>query len=241
MVGSTAGTGWEAQVVNSTTASSQLTFANPLVNDHAGSSPVYLATALPAAIKVTQGIGGPGAAGLTPALPETGGCVIDKKIFVSGLAGFLGAHIAREGLARGWEVTGVDSMLSPDRQCSRGGAVVAGGLPGCPKYSHLLKDADVVYHCAAAPYEGLSVFSPQVVYAEHAVLDGGPAGGEHQRRGEAVHVRLLDGRYGHGKAPFTEDSPLPRWTRTGIQGRGGTGREEPVRSARGGAGSSRSA
>jgi hypothetical protein len=56
IVGSTAGTGWEAQVVNSTTASSQLTFANPLVNDHAGSSPVYTATALPGQLRVTAGV-----------------------------------------------------------------------------------------------------------------------------------------------------------------------------------------
>jgi hypothetical protein len=56
IVGSTAGTGWEAQVVNSTTASSQLTFANPLVNDHTSSSPVYLATAQPGQLRVTAGV-----------------------------------------------------------------------------------------------------------------------------------------------------------------------------------------
>ena len=44
IVGSTAGTGWEAQVVNSTTALSQITFANPLVQDHAGSGVIYTAT-----------------------------------------------------------------------------------------------------------------------------------------------------------------------------------------------------
>ena len=35
------------------------------------------------------------------------------KIAVSGVAGFLGAHIAREAVARGWEAVGIDSMLSP--------------------------------------------------------------------------------------------------------------------------------
>lgn len=58
IVGSTAGTAWEAQVVASTTASSQLTFTSALVSDHVASSPVYLATALPASITVTQGTGG---------------------------------------------------------------------------------------------------------------------------------------------------------------------------------------
>ena len=47
-VGGTLGNGWEAQVVNSTTASSQITFANPLVQDHVASVPIFLATPLPA-------------------------------------------------------------------------------------------------------------------------------------------------------------------------------------------------
>ena len=56
IVGSTAGTGWEAQVVASTTASSQITFANPLVQDHAGSGVIYTATALPAQVRVERGV-----------------------------------------------------------------------------------------------------------------------------------------------------------------------------------------
>ena len=56
IVGSTVGTGWEAQVVNSTTASSQITFANPLVQDHVGSGVIYTATALPGQVQVIGGV-----------------------------------------------------------------------------------------------------------------------------------------------------------------------------------------
>ena len=56
VVGNTAGTGWEAQVVASTTASSQLTFASALANDHVGSSPVYLATPQLGQLRVTAGV-----------------------------------------------------------------------------------------------------------------------------------------------------------------------------------------
>lgn len=56
VVGNTAGTGWEAQVVASTTASSQLTFTSALVNDHVGSSPVYLATPRLGQLRVTAGV-----------------------------------------------------------------------------------------------------------------------------------------------------------------------------------------
>ncbi len=53
---STAGTGWEATVVNSTTASSQITFANPLVQDHVGSGVIYTATAQYAQVTVVPGV-----------------------------------------------------------------------------------------------------------------------------------------------------------------------------------------
>jgi hypothetical protein len=56
IVGSTAGTGWEAQVVNSTTASSQITFANPLVQDHAGSGVIYTASYLQGQAQFTAGV-----------------------------------------------------------------------------------------------------------------------------------------------------------------------------------------
>lgn len=56
VVGSTVGTGWEAQVVNSTTASSQITFANPLVQDHVGSGVIYTATAQLGQISVVAGV-----------------------------------------------------------------------------------------------------------------------------------------------------------------------------------------
>ena len=56
VVGSTAGAGWEAQVVASTTASSQITFANPLVQDHVGSGVIYTATAAYGQVQIVAGV-----------------------------------------------------------------------------------------------------------------------------------------------------------------------------------------
>lgn len=56
IVGSTAGSGWEAQVVATTTASSQITFANPLVQDHAGSGVIYTATPQYGQIGIIAGV-----------------------------------------------------------------------------------------------------------------------------------------------------------------------------------------
>jgi hypothetical protein len=54
-VGSTLGS-WEAQVVATTTASSQITFANALVQDHAGSLIIYTATAALGQVRVERGV-----------------------------------------------------------------------------------------------------------------------------------------------------------------------------------------
>jgi len=83
------------------------------------------------------------------------------KVFISGVAGFLGSHLADAFLADGHEVVGCDNL-------------VGGYLDNVPEkvdFHHydcnylnsmvkITKGCDVVYHCAATAYEGLSVFSP---------------------------------------------------------------------------------
>ena len=130
------------------------------------------------------------------------------KVFLSGIAGFLASALAREGLALGWEVVGVDSMLAGDPSNVPEGALWR--KADCCEvrtYSHLLKDADVVYHCAAAPYEGLSVFSPEVVFRNtlsstvsllRASINAGVK--------RFVFCSSMS-RYGHQVPPFTEDMP----------------------------------
>lgn len=130
------------------------------------------------------------------------------KIFVTGIAGFLGAHIAREGVAQGWTVTGIDSLLGGCPENVPGGAEWAATDCRDPDaYEHLIRDADVVYHCAAAPYEGLSVFSPQVVWENTAMSTVGVL-----RAAVNAGVRRFIfcssmSRYGHQVPPFTEDMP----------------------------------
>ena len=61
------------------------------------------------------------------------------KIFITGVAGFLGSHLADLMISQGHTVAGNDNMI--------------GGYT----------DSDIVYHTAATAYEGLSVFSPVLV------------------------------------------------------------------------------
>jgi UDP-glucose 4-epimerase len=130
------------------------------------------------------------------------------KAFISGIAGLLASHVAREGIALGWETAGIDSLLGGDPENVPEGAYWW-HVDCCDvrTYAHLLKDADVVYHCAAAPYEGLSVFSPEVVFRNTlmstvALLRASINAGVRR----FVFCSSMS-RYGHQLAPFSEDMP----------------------------------
>ena len=86
------------------------------------------------------------------------------KIFISGVAGFLGSHLADSFIEEGHDVFGCDNLIG-------------GYLDNVPPevdfhqydlnyFNSILKitsGCDIVYHCAATAYEGLSVFSPYIV------------------------------------------------------------------------------
>ena len=86
------------------------------------------------------------------------------RVFVTGVAGFLGSHLADALIAEGAEVAGCDSMLGGD----------TANIPANCEFHEIdctdrvamqraIGNASVVYHCAATAYEGLSVFSPTTV------------------------------------------------------------------------------
>lgn len=130
------------------------------------------------------------------------------KAFISGIAGLLGSDLAREGIGLGWQVAGVDSLLGGDRSNVPDEAVQReADCCDVSTYEDLLAGVDVVYHSAAAPYEGLSVFSPEIVFRHTlmstvALLRASINAGVKR----FVYVSSMS-RYGHGQAPFTEDMP----------------------------------
>ena len=86
------------------------------------------------------------------------------KIFISGIAGFLGSHLADAFINEGHHVVGCDSLIGgeldnvpPDAEFYQ--------YDCCFRNSMLkiTKGCDLVYHTAATAYEGLSVFSPHLI------------------------------------------------------------------------------
>ena len=86
------------------------------------------------------------------------------KIYITGIAGFLGSHLAKRLISLGHKISGNDSMIQGDID----------NLPknvnfhktDCCNFDEMsrnLKGIDIVYHCAATAHEGLSVFSPNFI------------------------------------------------------------------------------
>jgi UDP-glucose 4-epimerase len=86
------------------------------------------------------------------------------KIFITGIAGFLGSHLADRMIELGHTVAGNDTLIG-------------GYVDNVPKQAEFyqidccdieamtqaMQGSDVVYHCAATAHEGLSIFSPSFI------------------------------------------------------------------------------
>jgi UDP-glucose 4-epimerase len=89
-------------------------------------------------------------------------------VFITGIAGFLGSHLADRLLAEGHKVSGIDNLIGgyKDNIPTPPGGGVDFNQVDCldsEKIVELTKNVDVIYHTACTPYEGLSVFSPHLV------------------------------------------------------------------------------
>lgn len=134
------------------------------------------------------------------------------RIFISGVAGFLGSHLADRLIDAGHTVVGCDNLLGGylDNVHEK----VEFYQYDCNYFNSMVKitkGCDIVYHCAATAYEGLSVFSPFVVtknIVTSSVSVFTAAAANKVRR--VVNCSSM-ARYGENAVPFTEDmTPRPQ-------------------------------
>ncbi len=135
------------------------------------------------------------------------------KIFITGIAGFLGGHIAENLLEKGYEVSGCDNLIG-------------GYIDNVPEQAEffqvdaiylnqmkkMTKDTDVIIHTACTAYEGLSVFSPYLVGQNTYQISMSTFTAAAQNNVEKVINCSSMARYGQQeKSPFTEDMlPMPQ-------------------------------
>lgn len=135
-----------------------------------------------------------------------------ERVFITGIAGFLGSHLADAFIEDGYEVAGNDNFV--------GGYET--NIPDEAEFHHVdctdlegmkeaIGDADIVYHTAALAYEGLSVFSPSVInesiYQATTTVLTAATDNDVDR---FVYCSSMS-RYGENETPFTEDmEPRPQ-------------------------------
>jgi len=131
---------------------------------------------------------------------------VHVKVFVSGVAGFLGSHLADNFIQAGHKVAGCDNMIGGDlHNLPEGIEFEQADCCDVDAMKRLTKGTDIVYHCAAIATEGLSVFSPTLI-AKHVYENtaGILAGAATNKVKRFVYCSSM-ARYGHGKPPFKED------------------------------------
>jgi UDP-glucose 4-epimerase len=86
------------------------------------------------------------------------------RVLVTGVAGFLGSHIAEEFLKGKHEVIGIDNLLGGyEENVPTGVEFHKVDLGEFDQVKHIFEGIDLVVHSACTAYEGLSVFSPALV------------------------------------------------------------------------------
>ena len=134
------------------------------------------------------------------------------RILVTGAAGFLGSWVCERLIKEGHEVIGVDNLLGGYKEnVPKGVVFIKGDSSDFEFLTKVSKGVDVIYHLAAAPHEGLSVFSPSIVtkntyYTSVAVYIAAV-----RNKIKRVVFTSSMARYGENKIPFTEDMiPNPK-------------------------------
>ena len=136
-----------------------------------------------------------------------------KKVLITGVAGFMGSHMADDFLKLGYSVVGIDNLI--------GGYIdnIPEGVEfyknDCSNFDEIkdcFKDVDLVIHTACTAYEGLSVFSPSIIVKNTSLATAATLAASVKNNVKKYVYLSSMARYGtQDTVPFTEDMiPKPQ-------------------------------
>jgi UDP-glucose 4-epimerase len=128
------------------------------------------------------------------------------RVLVTGVAGFLGSHLADHLIKDGFEVTGIDNMIGGDLE-NVNKKVKFKNLDCCnlEELNIICKNVEIIFHCAATAHEGLSVFSPNEIVKNNFLATTAVVTAAINNKVKRIIYCSSMARYGHQKTPFTED------------------------------------
>lgn len=133
------------------------------------------------------------------------------NIFITGIAGFLGSHLADRMIALGHKVSGNDNLIGGYRDNVPSQATFF-EIDCCDneKLTEVMAGSDVVIHAAATAHEGLSVFSPSFITKNIFEASVSTISAAIQSKVKRFVFCSSMARYGNQQVPYTEDmTPMP--------------------------------
>ena len=134
-----------------------------------------------------------------------------QHVFITGIAGFLGSHLADSLLALGHQVSGNDHLGGGYRDNVPEGATFF-ELDCCDTSGmrEATQGVDVIVHAASAAHEGLSVFSPALITRDNMQASASTFSAAASNQVKRVVYCSSMARYGANEVPFHEGmSPAP--------------------------------
>ena len=127
------------------------------------------------------------------------------KILVTGVAGFLGSHLAEQLASLGHEVVGLDSMIGGYKD-NIPKNIKFHNIDCCDfeKVKIIMSKVDIVYHCAATAHEGLSVFSPYEITKNNYLASVSIFSAAVSHKVKRIIFCSSMARYGGQQTPFLE-------------------------------------
>ena len=134
------------------------------------------------------------------------------KVFITGIAGFLGSHLAARCKEKNFEVVGCDTLIGGTLE-NLDGINVEFHKTDCldlEKMTKIMKGVDIVCHAAAFAHEGLSNVSPKLVSENNVVGSVSTFTAGIRNNVKRIVFCSSMARYGKAPMPYHEDSsPLP--------------------------------
>ncbi|MAV82946.1 MAG: epimerase [Pelagibacteraceae bacterium] len=129
-----------------------------------------------------------------------------SKIFISGIAGFIGSHLSRHYAKSNHSVVGCDNLIggyidnvNDDAEFHQVDCKYLNGM------NNMTKDCDYIFHTACNPHEGLSVFSPHLVCNNLVNSATSVFSAAVNNKVKRIYNFSSMARYGDNETPFTED------------------------------------
>ncbi len=134
------------------------------------------------------------------------------KVLITGVAGFLGSHLAERSLKKNHEVIGCDNLVGGDKKNIKNLNIdfYEYDIEDLEKMTSIMRGVDVVCHAASYAHEGLSSVSPKLICQNNLVGSVSVFTAAVKNNVKRIVYCSSMARYGSIKIPYREnDEPKP--------------------------------